>query len=360
MTPRPLLWLSALGAALGAVAVVPSPVGAQDDGWTITIETDDVAETHEVHVAGDIESALWLIDAERATVTVEPGSVLPAACDAEPMAHTVGVEDGRYEATISVRCNGPYEIQVVAHDDDLGTSSESRTRQIGVEAKPSAPEKPRREVTATGIHVSWDASSHPDAVGWVLLTAGGSLAFSVDELETNLGTDLRRSTLALQAVHWGAEGPNGPTTTSDPSIFLSALEDDDATDPPEATESTDPPSTDGTTATDPSDTSSTSTSNPPGSSTGSDESLPDGYSEELPFGTVDGSFVPGSRPSEAQDDAEQAASSSPAGLVRTTEKREPGLVAPFALAVMMLTVAAHIAWYLRRSRTPGGGQVTPL
>jgi hypothetical protein len=47
-----------------------------------------------------------------------------------------------------------------------------------------------------------------------------------------------------------------------------------------------------------------------------------------------------------------------AGFVETSERRTPGLVAPFAIAVLMLTVAAHIGWYLRRSRPGSGGQVT--
>lgn len=370
MTHRPRLWLSALGAAVGVVVAVPSPVDAQAFGWQVTVETDAVAEDHEIDVVGDATFLGGLggaTDADKVTLTLTQRTPLPPACGTgEPVVKEVDeVVDGRYEATISVSCNGPYRIEAIAH---LGraTSVTPVVEDVGVEALPLPPPAPHSEGTATGIHVWWDPSPHPDAVGWVLHSAAPPQDFSVGQLETDLGPQYGGTTLAVEAVHWGVEGPTGPTVGSGPGRFTTAAQSNGntiSTDPP--TDSTDPPNlttTPGGGATVPSGTDPPTTSGPD-LGTGSSQPLPDGFTEQLPFGTRPESFVPGSSPaSDAPDDAEQAAGDpAPTGLVRTTQRTSPGLVAPFALALLMLTVAAHIAWYLRRSRPGGGpGQVRPV
>jgi hypothetical protein len=366
MTRRPLLWLSALGAALGAVAAVPPAVGAQNLEWTITVETPATVDSHVIEIAGEariLGGALpGLLEAETATITVVPGSVLPPACAIPEPSRTVDVEGGRYRTAIEVRCNGPHRIEVVAHAK-TGDSGAPKRQDVGVAETPAPPLPPSGKGTADGrVHVTWNASPHPDAHGWTLISAVGEDTFSADQLATDLDTP--RSTLALRAVHWGAEGPGGPTIESEMSDFTVSVEYQGKTvDPPIDTSSTQPnpppdPDRPGGGATIPAGTDPPSTSGP-SRGTGAPPTSADGFSDTLPFGTRPEAFVPGSTPAtEAQDDVEQAAGeAAPAGSFRTTEKTSPGLVAPFALAVMMLTVAAHIAWYLRRSRPGGGGSV---
>src|SRR5262249_23644732 len=138
--------------------------------------------------------------------------------------------------------------------------------------------------------------------------------------------------------------------------------------PPPSTEPVPPPSSDPTPpstpppSTPPSGTPPPSTNGTPTRGTGAPSTtLPEGYSPELPFGAPDKAFVPGGeparRPSSNAEERAVSRSEPIGGLVRTTEKQAPGLVAPFALGLLMLTIAVHIAWYLRRTRPSSAGQV---
>lgn len=374
MTRRPLLWLSALGAVVAAVVVVPTAAGGQSVFWNITIETDAVALDHEIDIAGDAEvrgGGIGLVVAETVTVTITQREDLPPACGEDTITRTVEVVDGRYAAPISVPCNGPYRIGVVANGT-IGDSGDPAERDIGVAATPLPPAKPFSSPLGNGIRVTWPATPYPDALGWILITKAGNFYFSADQTSADLGPEVRGSTLGMRAVHWGDEGPDGPRAVSDVGPFHldTTTSDTNDSDPDDSddTDDTAPPTppAGGPGATVPSSSTNPPTTSGPTRGTGSPQPLPDGFSETLPFGTRPESFVPGSSPAtEPSDDVEQATGQpAPAGLVRTTQKTSPGLVAPFALAVMMLTVAAHIAWYLRRSRPgggrPGGGQVRPI
>ena len=371
MTCRSLLWIAAAAVSVGAVASTPSIAGADPDpGWNVTIDepATEVVESKTLRIEGT--AANVLLQPDSVTVTLVPQEGMPVECTPEP--GTAPVDGGqRYSIELPVLCNGPHQIQVVAHDDDLGLGSgQPATRTIGVAERPARPIYPDLDVTDEGgLEVTWLPTSDLDAAGSVLLVNGREITVA-HGTEYILGPADRRASVGVAALRWGADGPN-TTTVASPFSAENILPLDNSNTP----DNIDPPPSQSTTPDPPAATPSPSTPGPSGtappSTNGSSiptrgtgapsTTLPEGYSEELPFGAPDDAFVPGSesdgRPSSEAEERAVSRAAPVGGLVRTSEKRSPGLVAPFALGLLMITIAAHIAWYLRRSRPTGGGQV---
>ena len=373
MTCRSLLWIAAAAVTVGAVASTPSIAGADPDvGWNVTIDgpaTSEVA-TKQLRITGTAarEGLIDVLPPEKVSVRVVPQG-LPAGCT--EATGTADVVEERYELEVGVLCNGRYEIQVVAHAG-VFSSGGAATRDLGVAEPAPRPEPPRLEVTGEGgLHASWDPSNELDADGTILMVNFREIRLAPGVVEATLPPSDRRAAVAVRALRWGAGGPG--TTVSSPesgSQVIGEVNPHTPTNPqPPSTlpPSTLPPSTlpppspPGPSGTVPSGT--TGGGIPTRGTGASSTTLPAGYSEELPFGAPDDAFVPGAEPNRRpSSEAEERAVSSaapPGGLVRTTEKRSPGLVVPFALGLLMITMAVHIAWYLRRSRPSGGGQVRP-
>jgi hypothetical protein len=377
MTRHLLLWITACAVTLGAVTATPAAVGAQEDaaGWNVTIdpmgpEKSDVVDTRRLEITGDA-TLVGVIPVENVTVTVVPRPPLPPECGSARSAMS-GVSAGRYAVVIEVVCNGPYEIQAVARSGRFDSGAPT-TRTIGVgEIPPPPPDAPISETKpGGGLRLTWPASGDVDSAGWILLVDSTATPLEPDVLSRDVPPGPDSVMLALRSVRWGPGGPGVDTLASGDSrwVLVDLQTETPNTEPtptvPTPTEppvSTPNPGPGGTTPTGTSPPSTNGGTPPPG--TGSTAPLPEGYTEELPYGVPDDAFVPEDRvavDSEATDRDLSAAGTTPsAGLVRTSEKRSPGLVAPFALALLLFTIAAHITWYLRRSKPTGGGQVTLL
>ncbi len=368
MNCRPLLWSAAAAVVLG-VSAASAPAGAADLPWHVTIDTPTegtVSGTQLLLVEGD--AAYPLFEPESVTITAVPTSTvpLPASCG-EPLSQTVPVEDGRYAAELDVVCNGPYRLEAVARNAG-GDSGSPTTRNIAVAEAPPAPPRPDIDpVTQEQINLTWAPSTDPGASGWVVVMNYDEVLLPIEDLGMAIPTEHTHSPLMMRSVRWGAEGPGGSTIVSPLSNGVIWAEYRQPNTPPTPPPATEPPATEPP-ATDPPPPSSTTP--PPGTTgdtgpsrgSGSPAPLPDGYTEKLPYGVSDKAFVPGEehrRAAASSDGTETASATSPvAGFVETSEQRSPGLVAPFAIAVLMLTVAAHIGWYLRRSRPGSAGQVS--
>ncbi|HEU5149512.1 MAG TPA: hypothetical protein VFU19_03390 [Iamia sp.] len=369
MTRRPMLWIAATAVAASTVTAIPSVAGADPAPlWTVTIDapaTDEVP-TRTMTIEGAAEWLGLQGSADSVTITVHPVD-LPADCG-PPTTWTGPVERGRYRVPVDVACNGPHRVEVVAENQWGATSGGPAVREIGVAEPPPTPDAVGlAETPEGGLAVTWGPTTDVDSEGWILKTNDGEIPFGPGVVRTTLPPASRRATVSVRAVRWGADGPSKSTVMSSYSMenrLAGQRPPSTTTEPPQSTDPEPPPSSNPpTTSTRPSGGGvppSSTTSGPTRGTGAPSTTLPEGYSEELPFGTPDDSFVPGDpgrRPVEAEESA--VSSSSPvAGLVRTTEKRSPGLVAPFALGLLMITIAAHIAWYLRRSR-PTGGQGHP-
>lgn len=369
MTRRSLLWITAVAVALGTVAWSPSPSGAAAVvplDWTVTIDPyDGAVAARDVPVTGTVQAP---IGRTPETVKVE---LVPtfSECGTTPLSSTVEPDGGRYRAVVATRCNGPYEIRVTA-EDGFGPSRPT-SGSVGVAAAPAQPSPPLADFDGTSVRTTLPPASDRDAAGWIMIANGTAVAtVGPGTPAVDLPAEYSNAALQLKALRWGAEGPGkAPVASVASSESQPASSGPRATDPqgsipdgPPASRPPAPPGAGGGGARPPTGTTPpTATTRVPSRGTGSDATLPDGYSDELPYGVPDDAFVPGeSSSSPSSTDAEETASgTSPAGLVRTSEKRRPGLVAPFALGLMMITIAAHIAWYLRRSKPPtGGGQVS--
>ncbi|HEV7720019.1 MAG TPA: hypothetical protein VGO60_01980 [Iamia sp.] len=362
MTCRPLLWTTATAVVLGAAAWSPAPAGAQSLEWTVTIDVASEVASHTVVVSGTVTPPLAVGEASSVDVSLTPKG-LPDACGTEPFRTTVAPSGRDYVAPVDVVCNGPYEISVVGRGGL--TASNPETQDVGVAEPPEPPLLEDVELSTGGAVATWSAAPAPDAAGWII-RVNESVEHQYDDPASNsaeLSGSFGSATFDMRALSWGAGGPGTDAIASPVSNQLIPAEGPTVTvpstdpDPPPGTDPTLPPGP-GTTPTPPGGSTPTpTTGHVPTRGQGSPETLPEGYSEELPFGTVDDAFVPGSSTTAPNTDEEQAAAgtSPSAGLVRTTEKTSPGLVAPFALALLMITIAAHIAWYLRRSKPSGGG-----
>jgi len=371
MTHRPLLWITASAVVLGAAAWSPASAGAAAAGWTITIADPGAIESHRFAVTGNIDLAGG--DVESVTVTLEPSFALPESCGPAPAPTTVAPSGTTYRADVEVTCNGPYEVQVVANGKMLlgalaVSSGEPETHDVGVAEPPEPPVLDLVEASPAGAVANWSAAPRPDAAGWIIRVNERDEHQYDDPAATSveLAGDFGSATFDMRALSWGAGGPGTGPVESDVSNgwLLTDYQPPDTNPEPPPTDP--PPGPGGGPGTTPTPTTpgggtpTPTTGRIPTRGPGSQDTLPEGYTEELPFGTVDDAFVPGSSTTRPDADEEQAAGTSPsAGLVRTSERTSPGLVAPFALALLLITVAAHIAWYLRRSKpSDGGGQVS--
>ncbi|QYG94664.1 hypothetical protein HC251_20985 [Iamia sp. SCSIO 61187] len=370
MTRRPLLWIAAVASVVGVALALPPAAGAADPGWDLTIDDHpDVVDARPVRVTGRASflGPLGVLAPVRAvTVALVPGDGLPEACRVAPV--SVVPRDGRYDAAVEPECNGPHRVSVTARTD-AGSSGAPVTEPVGLAWAGPAPAPPNAIVTATGALVSWPGTAAPDVVGWTLVDVG---TYPRDQTSVAVAAAPGPHAFRLAAVRWGAEGPDGPTVTSPPSSERGvtvptpqqapAPPDRPAPDPPapapRAGGGGSPSPTGGTAP-----PAGPRRTGPPTRGTGSTATLPEGYSEELPYGVPDDAFVPGEEPAAASEGAaeETAAGTSPsASLVRTREKEAPGLVGPFALGLLLVTVATHIGWYLRRSRPGRDEQVSLL
>jgi len=370
MTCRPLLWITASAVVLGAAAWSPAPAGAQAAGWTVSIADPGPIESHAFEVAGSVSYLGGPV--ESVTVTLVPRFTLPASCGPAPSPTTVAPSgDGTYRAAMEVTCNGPYQVQVVATSKPvLGSlvpmsSGEPERQDVGVAEPPEPPLLEWVEASTAGAIATWSAAPSPDAAGWII-RVNETVEHQYDDpaaTSAELQGDFGSATFDMRALRWGAEGPGTGAIASDVSNEWLLSEHHPPGSTPGTTPNSEPPPPPGggpsTTPTPPGGATPTPTTGARIPTRGQDSqaTLPEGYTEELPFGTVDDAFVPGSSTTVPDTDEEQAfgGTSPSAGLVRTTEKTSPGLVAPFALALLMITIAAHIAWYLRRSRSSGGG-----
>jgi hypothetical protein len=378
MTRRSPLWITALAVALGAAAWAPTGAGAQtgeereqqeqDAVWDITIDTPDLVTTRDMRISGTAELELTRGSAGQVVVRVDLLPPLPPQCDHQHSA-VVDVNRGQYAVEFPMACNGPYRIQVAVRTT-LGTSAPA-TKDVGVEAKPPAPTRPFSDETDRS-KVRWLPATDLDAHGWVLVVDGAPQELPLEVTEAAVPADGFTHSYALVQQRWGAGGPGSAPISSDPTPDVGAgpynrpidpIDPIDPTDPVDPPAGEPPPSGTGPAGSSSTAPPSTSGSTTPSRGTGAPSTtLPAGYTEELPYGVPDDAFEPGTDPASdgSSEDEETAAGTSPArGLVSTSEERAPGLVAPFALGLLLITVAVHIAWFLRRSRPPGGGQVTP-
>lgn len=355
------------GLALAAAVPPAPPAGAVEPGWTLTIDDHPpVVGGRAVRVTGAARSldvlGLGLVPVTSVTVTLVPRVGLPAACTPTPLTSTVAPRDGRYDATVTPPCNGPYRIEVTARNQLGAGSGSPRVEDVGLADPGPAPPAPGASAVPGGVAVTWaTASVGPDVVGWRVVgvrthDVGPGTGRVVDA--AGPGAHEYR----LVARRWGADGPAGGEVTSAPSAPASATVAPPAegaapaVPPPAATPGPGPGRAGAPPTTAAPPTAPPTTAAPrrgaPTRGSGSNAPLPAGYSEELPYGVPDGAFVPGR--GGADDDGsggeQAAAGSSPrTETVRTTERTTPGLVAPFALALVLLTVAVHVSAHLRRT-----------
>lgn len=373
MTRRPLLWTTALAMVAGVLTWAPAPGGAQELAWRVTVDAPSAPSgSHRVVVTGDAVSGVGNYPVSEVEVSLTPVG-LPESCGTEPARAWVAPTDGRYEVEVDVLCNGPYSAQAVARATPLlGGPAQSQTSQptsIGVAEVPAAPDLTAATVTGSAVRLAWTGTDEPDAAGWVVMVNGADVLQVDDAAATGaaLSPDVVGKEVNVKARRWGAGGPGSSPLVSEPSGGRMPVGGTDTSTPPvQPPDPSGPPpgasAGPGSTPATPPGTSPPTTGGPrvPTRGSGSTSTLPEGYSEEIPYGVPDGAFEPGSdlSGSSRSSDEQSAAGSTAAGLVRTSEERSPGLVAPFALGLLMITIAAHIAWYLRRSRSPKSEQVS--
>jgi len=365
MTPQ--LWIAAVAVACGAAAGPAAPATAQERPLVgVTIETPETVLDKVLPITGQAAVATA---ATRVRVTVTPIG-LPNQCGGARDATGPVGGDGRYDVEIEVRCNGRHRIEAVAEGGVPATA----TREVGVAEPPPPPAPPRSEHGAAGTKMVWAPATDPDAAGWILIVDGVPKALELGVLAEDVPDDGFTHIYSLVQQRWGAGGPGSEPVASPPSTNKTAVYYDDRPGGPGPVSVPEPPA-----RADPPSAAPGPAAGPPASSstapatTGSrpvptrgvgapSATLPEGYQEDLPYGVPDDAFVPGSEPrrTPGSGDEESAAGTSPArALVRTSEEQAPGLVAPFALGLMLATVAVHIGWYLRRSRPSGPQQVKP-
>lgn len=365
-------------ALTGAVALAvllsvgSAPAGAVNGDWTLTIDDHpDVLASRPVEVTGQVKRLGGLLDGlipvRSVTVTLVPTGEagLPQACRGDALRQTVTPSQQRYRATLTPPCNGPYRIEVTA-TSDLGGSGSPRTEDVALADPGPAPAAPRAVGTTNGAIVSWAAASSPDVVGWTVTGGLAPASYDASTTQATVPASPGGRQIGLVARRWGAQGPGGPEVASPSSavaaVTVTAPQTSVPNEPPPATTppSDGPPrSTGGSGANLPSRGGATAPSRSSGVTVPARRpptGTPEGYSEDLPYGAPDDAFRPGDDPAadagSADDGAgdERAGTSPSASLVRTRDETSPGLVAPFALAILMATIATHIAWYLRRSR----------
>jgi len=368
MTPRPAL--RALLAAAGALAVAgaglllaPLPASAAPTGEVTARVADPHAE--KLVVTGRAKPVVGSASSVRVRLT--PRVELPDSCGTFPIERSVPAPGGTYSADVTPPCNGPYRVEVVGFVKVLGSPvafDSPAKADVGRAFPGIAPPAPRTTRSGNVVTVLWDASPSPDVVGWTVTRPGGQ-ARQVPAATTRVEENAPPGTYTyrLQARRWGAEGPGKAEVTSPESGAATAVVPTPAPVVAPAVPGAHVP---GASARPPAPP--TTAARPGGG--GAAPAVPSpsrrtpdapsgsGYREDLPYAVPDEAFVPGDEPAggtpdEAGDDETAAAGTPSARLVRSSEKVSPGLAAPLALALLMVTVAAHLGWYLRRSHRAG-------
>jgi hypothetical protein len=251
------------------------------------------------------------------TVTVVPQG-LPPQCG--PESGPAVVDGQSFAIELDVGCNGPYEIQVVA--ESAGDTASGEPHPVGVAEPPPRPAPPRTEVTGDGgLHATWDPGDDPDADGTTLVVDFREDLFGAGIGEAILPPTDRGAAVAVRALRWGAGGPG--TTISSPESGGTCKPTPSGTTPPSTT-------------------------------------VPAGPSEAQPAAATVAAWPETSwRPwSDAEERAVPTATAG-RGLVRTSDERPPGRVAPLALALLIITIAAVIAWRSGRTRPRSWGDRIP-
>jgi hypothetical protein len=362
MTCRALLWIAVTAATVGAVAATPSVAGgATDEEWDVTIDEPSTVEVETRHVVVTGTAARG-DDPVSVSVTVVPQG-LPPACGPE-LTGAATVSGPRYTFEIDVRCNGPHQIQVVAHTDTGLTSGGPVTRDIGVAERPATPSMPELDLTAEGgMVVIWEPTTDVDTAGTVVRINYREMTFGPGITQATFPPSDRRAPFAVRALRWGAGGPGTSIAGSfSPDVMMALspedlrpedLPDPDLPPPRDPPRLTNPPAPDSGTAPP------RPTGRPtPSTDTTSTTTLPPDDAVELTFGAPEDVLVPRDAPiRRSSSDAEEEAVSSVSplgGLVSTADEPSPGLIAPLAIGVLMITIATHIAWHRRRSRPTVG------
>lgn len=372
---RPVLALvaAALLTLLTGLVGPAAPVGALNVGWTLTVEPPPAVVTRApVVVTGRVDYFSLvggLVDPVTAvTVRLVPtADGVPDACRTDALSRTVAPANGRYTADLRPPCNGPYRVEVTARTRNENRSGAPETATVKVADPGPAPAAPTAVGSTNGVLLGWAPAATPDVVGWRVTGGLAPVDYGPGTTSATVPASPGARQLALVARRWGADGPGGPEVTSPAAtadtVDVQAPPDPDqvATPdlpaaappaaPPRRNGGAGPPAAPRTTT--PSRSGATVPTRRPPTGT------PEGYRENLPYGVPDEAFIPGegdSSPSAADGDDERAGTSPSANVVRTRERQGPGLVAPFALALMLVTVATHIAWYLRRTRPSVPGQ----
>ncbi len=370
---RRALFLAAVLGALLSGLVGPAPAGALHPLWTLTVDVPpDVVTSAPVVVSGRVDAVLGLgggLDPVTAvTVTLVPTAEgVPDGCRGDALTTTRTPSGGRYQAELHPPCNGPYRVEVTARSRS-SRSGDPVTASVKVADPGPAPSAPTAVGATNGVLLRWAPAATPDVVGWRVTGGIAPVDYPAGTTSATVPTHPGSHQLTLVARRWGADGPGGPEVTS-PAVTTGAVEVQ-APVPPGDVPTPELPVANGPTAVPSGRSGGTSAalpsvparSSPPGRAGASVPARrtptvtpPEGYRPDLPYGAPDDAFVPGDAPRDATSagaggDDEQAGTTPSANVVQTRERRSPGLVAPFALALLLVTVATHIAWYLRRSR----------
>jgi hypothetical protein len=359
MTCRPLLWIAAAAVAVGATTSSPV-ISAAEPGSGGTIAVDELAtgvsDSKHLIITGTAANQGGAPDGVIVTVTPQG---LPLQCGAASGPATL--DGDRFAIELDVDCNGPHEIQAVAHDAQGSTSSEPLT--IGVAEPPPEPAPPDLDVTAEGgLKATWEPTNDPDAAGSILHINFREDHYAAGIVEATLPPADRRASVARRALRWGADGPG--TTVSSPEsgwkvIGNAPLEPKPEPESPPTEPDPEPPvvtphptpgraNTTGPTPNpiDPGTpaTSTTSTTLPPATApAGAPRPELATVTALAPVWEPAGLF--------ASDHSGRAAPTAApeGGLVRITEKRPPGLVGLVGMGLVAICIAACIAFVIRRS-----------
>jgi hypothetical protein len=359
MTCRSLLWITAAAVSVGAAASTPSIAAAQTDGgWTITIDAPatEVVDSKHLRIEGTVSTeAAAPTPLENLTVTVVPQG-LPGQCS--PASGPATLDGDRYAIELDVDCNGPHEIQVAAQ----GSSAEPLT--IGVAEPPPEPAPPILDLTSEGgLKATWDPTNDPDGAGSILVVNFREDHYAAGIVEAILPPSDRRASVARRALRWGAGGPG--TTVSSRESGGNVIGESNPNEPnnpeppppspPEPPAATPLPTPAGPSSTGPPSANADTTTPIPSTPA---TTLPAGE-EKPPSGALDTALIsrsePDWRPSPHGDERAIESVVAPSGLVHTTDQQPPRLIAPLALALLIITIATHITWQQhRRSRDLAG------
>jgi hypothetical protein len=356
MTCRSLLWIAATAVSIGAATSHPSVAVAEPGaGWTVTIDSPAagaVVESKHLTIHGTVSNGAGV---DGVTVTVVPQG-LPPQCGPETGPATLA--GGGYVIELDVTCNGPYRIEVVA--DGPSGSATGDQRIVGVAERPPRPATPQTDVTAEGgLQATWTPGDDPDTDGTILMVNFREDRFDPGIGEATLPPSDRNATVAIRALRWGAGGP-GTTSISSPEsggtyISPKPLESEPPGDPgPPSDPDPDPrtpqpPVPQGPTSQSPQPTPADATTSTP--STAPSATVPAEPSAE--DGPTPRAVVHEAEPSPDTDERALSSAAPAGGMVRTTDDRSTGLVAPLGGLAVILAAVAAITWHRHRNASHG-------